>query len=310
MRAGQKPIFVQTKSGTKLLSGTLAFFQLGTDGKSYYTEIGQRLYVDPVPVGVVFPSDRIGAMGDALKARPISFGWAPTPITKDNLAFRPSPNSGTQSYLGRSNKIGATSGGPVYGETGSSYYTFRRVTLDVYQKEIWADRKKQLEQLRSDERTRKLLQSVDELLNLTEKALQVASLLVPEARIGLVSLEALHMIVKSLAFATNAAEATSGDEAAFHKLEQAVLDIVFDQIKIVMPTWARVVSKGGLKQFELYRAHDEKTPLPLELRVPADDVLDQIYRFRCIVEPQLPMEMAMVMKNIADTVAKGPKAIH
>jgi hypothetical protein len=101
-------------------------------------------------------------------------------------------------------------------------------------------------------------------------------------------------------------QATNGDEAAFNKLEKAVIDVVFDQVKVVMPTWAKIVSTAGLKQFELYRVHDQKVPPPAALRVPADNVLDQIYRFRCIVDPQLPKDMAMIAKNIASAVAKGP----
>jgi hypothetical protein len=79
-----------------------------------------------------------------------------------------------------------------------------------------------------------------------------------------------------------------GDVAAFHKLEEGVLDLAYEEVKDVMPTWAKVVSKWGLKGRALYVARDEKTPPPLDLRVPADDVLDQIYRFRCIVDPELP----------------------
>jgi hypothetical protein len=36
MHPADKPMFMQTKAGTKLLSGKLSFFQLGIDGKLYY----------------------------------------------------------------------------------------------------------------------------------------------------------------------------------------------------------------------------------------------------------------------------------
>jgi hypothetical protein len=309
MPAKHEPIFLQTKAGTKLLSGTLSFFQLGVDGKPYYLEIGQQVFVNPLPVGQVFPSDRIGTMTAARSARPVPFGWAPTPITTMNLAFPPSKDSGTQTYLNRKT-IGATPGGPIRQETGMKYYQVRRISLDAYQKEVWEERLEQIEQSKSDERMRKLLKDLEDLLEAADTALKVASLLVPQARLGVISLDILRILVKASQHSISFAKATSGDEAAFHKLESAVIDMVFDKVKVVMPTWAKVICKVGIKQFDLYRTRDTKVPPSSDPRVPADDELDQIYRFRCTVQPELVKEFEMIKKNIADARAKGLTPSH
>ena len=44
----------------------------------------------------------------------------------------------------------------------------------------------------------------------------------------------------------------------------------------------------------------------LKLRVPADDMLEQCYRFRCIVDPAFAQQMATFSKNVA-SLPTGPQ---
>jgi hypothetical protein len=174
-------------------------------------EIGQFFHINPVPVQVVFPNDRIGSMGNALRSRAIPVGWAPTAITKANMAFPPSKNSGTQSYLlDRVNKIGATPGGPVHQETSSKYSAVRRIPLDDYHKEVWESRKEQIEDLKSDEAKRKALKAASDLLEVAEKLLTVASLVVPAARLGSITLEIALRYVGALDLVNTVAQAHHG----------------------------------------------------------------------------------------------------
>ena len=305
-----KPIFLQTKAGTKLLSGTLSFFQHGTDDKLYHVEVGQVLFADPFPVGHVFPSDRIGEMTAARSARPIPVGWTPAPITKYNLAppLRPLQEEGTQTYLNRKT-VGATPGGPILQQTGSKYYLISpKMLLDEYEKKIWNERLEQIEQAKSDAKMQRLIEELDDLLEVVGTTLKYVAMLLPQARIGAVALE---MLQDALA-AFKLSQATS-EAAALNILKDKAIDLVFDA-KIVMPTWAKIVAQKKVKDFTNFRIHDEKTPPQSDLRVPADYELDQIYRFRCIAQPEVMKERVkefeMIKKKVAGLKAKGLIPAH
>ena len=126
----------------------------------------------------------------------------------------------------------------------------------------------------------------------------VASLFIPYTRIGelLVTIEGLALANIAL----KVAQGIEGNREAWDSIfSEYILGLLYElKLKTIMPGWAKSAFEAKGVASVLYTAMDNPTrDWAIPERVPADAILDQIYRFRCLVHPSLPKQIESAIKN-------------
>ncbi len=308
-----KPIFVATDYGPQLVAvGSLEFLAQGIDGRGYHVTMTRHLAVSGPPIGAVMPSDRIGAMTDARLSRPVPINYNVRP-TYEKVQGMSQPlwtgMAETTTYEKRATNA-QTPGGMLYAFAGTTFNRPFIQTLEAFERQTLIVKKEQLAEKALDEKRQKILDGLTELLSLASTAFAVASIILPAARIGSITLELIKDSLKAHAALASAAsnfyKSINGDEQAAIKLQFDLLSEVLNPVlksKAIMPGWGRTCSRMALKGIEAYRLRDASTPTASAYDVEADLTLDQIYRFRCVMDPTKAKRdeeaFAMLRKNTA-----------
>jgi len=205
-------------------------------------------------------------------------------VTKVAVFDNPTPVG----YQFASDRIGPKQNAPVF-EATSSRFVARRTPLHLFEKSLLALRKEELKRVKEDEEFEKRLKAAEAVIEMA------GLLLAPEFALG--NLELVESIITISEFFVIGAKLANGEQHAWCELAQTgTLEYLKSKgIKKMLPLWARIcldldsyikVGADGLKaQCHGQMAQETGTGKPARVRVPADDILDQCYRYRCIAQP-------------------------
>ncbi len=180
---------------------------------------------------------------------------------------------------------------PVLKENRSGYYVSTKMPLQQYQKKILQDRNQQIQAIRDKEFR-------DQLLALAGAAMDVLSMVIPYTRIGELFVTTFCLTIANIG--VHVAKGIEGSQEATQAIfEEDLLGLLFEceGLKKVMPGWAKFAFEAKGKASTLFTGADEKQGLMVPQGVPADSILDQIYRFRCFIDPTLPRQIETAIKN-------------
>ena len=174
------------------------------------------------------------------------------------------------------------------------YYICTKMLLEQYQAQVLRDRKGQLQDIKDKEFQEKLIAFGD-------AGLGVLSLVIPYFRIGELLVTTLCLTAASIA--VHCAQGINGSKDATEAIfREDILGLLMDAgLETIMPGWAKFAFKANEKASTVYKLleckDNSQTQLTTERRVPADSSLDQIYRFRCMIDPTLPKQIEKALKD-------------
>lgn len=199
-------------------------------------------------------------------------------------------------YQMASDRLAPKLNAPIFNMVKSKYFIAWKMPLVAYARAVHAQRREQFQDLEAEAQWKKIVEAADGVISM-------ASLLMgPFGRLGyLVIAQALTTLAKATLYANQ------GDKAAWETLvRDDILDMLFHEVEMMLPSWARLAvqvkpyisgSYDALKtECTVHNVQGERQSMP---RVPADIILNQIYRFQCIVDPTFQRQVQLLNNNIS-----------
>ena len=196
-------------------------------------------------------------------------------------------------YQFASDRIAPKPFAPIY--EAAHKYTFRAMPLEKYEQHAAWLRRHQMTFAKAEAAANKRYEATEALLTLA--AIMVA----PYAALG--ELLVVEKLIAAAQFLNHVLRAGHGDQAAWGDVMEDVFDHLCSQYEYVLPSWARIAVAMKPHAQTAYQAGREcftreTTPGKVlgtkpPLRVPADEILEQCYRFRCMMDPSWPAQLRL-----------------
>jgi hypothetical protein len=239
-------------------------------GKSYHVVVEQVAYVD----------DASPAIGDPL---PTSYQFA-----SDRIA----PKSTARLYPTKTK------------------FVVKYTPLDLFEKAVHDLRKEELKQKKADELFEKRVKAAEAILTMAS--------MIAGPCVALGELTFLEWLIPLAEIGLHGTQVAHGDNDAWQALLQdGVLEFLkLESVKELLPSWGKtaldldtyiLAGKDAVaEKCRTLTVSENGSGTPPKVRVPADDILDQCYRFRWLVEPAFRQEvkdaestMELMSRNMA-----------
>lgn len=195
-------------------------------------------------------------------------------------------------------------------------FVVRYTPLDLFEKAVRDLRKEELKQKKADELFEKRVKAAEAILTMAS--------MIAAPCIALGELAFLEWFIPLAEIGLHGTQVAHGDSDAWKALLQdGVLEFLkLESVKEILPSWGRTAldldtyilegKDAVVEKCRTLTVSENGSGTPPKVRVPADDILDQCYRFRWLVEPAFRQEvkdteisMKILARNLAAAKMRG-----